>query len=340
MNTNGKWFAVIASGPTGPIETNENQFLGRSDQPLRIFILDLITGTVVREINTGIDYAFGGSLNNATIDVERGARPSAAGRYSDDVLYLGYTEKDGTEWKKGGVLRLLTGNNPDPATWTWSKVIDNIGPVTSAVSHLQDRQNSKLWLYFGTGRYFYRLNGGMTLDDADNQRTIYGVKEPCYSSSNVINTGSCRMVSGLTNKTTDATATAASTDGWYINLGASSGNFKYERVITDPLATFSGVVYFTTFAPSTEVCEIGGRTYIWAADYQSGGRPSQLAMLGKAVIQVSSGAIEMIDLATGFTDNGGRKTGNPIMGIPPKGQGLSVLMAPRPMKKILQIKEK
>ena len=43
---NGWWFAVFGSGPTGPINTR--QFLGRSDQNLRIFVVNLKTGAVVR----------------------------------------------------------------------------------------------------------------------------------------------------------------------------------------------------------------------------------------------------------------------------------------------------
>ncbi len=35
---NGHWFAVIGSGPTGPIDTTNNQFLGQSDQNLKLFV--------------------------------------------------------------------------------------------------------------------------------------------------------------------------------------------------------------------------------------------------------------------------------------------------------------
>jgi len=49
---NGKWFVVFASGPTGPINNIYRQFLGRSDQLLRLFVLDLKTGTLLRKIDT------------------------------------------------------------------------------------------------------------------------------------------------------------------------------------------------------------------------------------------------------------------------------------------------
>ena len=52
-NQNGKWFAVFASGPTGPIDPNYRQFLGKSDQQLRLFVVDLKTGSLVRTIDNG-----------------------------------------------------------------------------------------------------------------------------------------------------------------------------------------------------------------------------------------------------------------------------------------------
>ncbi len=76
-NLNGKWFVVFASGPTGPIDTNNRQFLGKSNQPLKLFILDLKTGTLLRTIDTSTSTAinsteaFGGSLFNSTIDTDK-----------------------------------------------------------------------------------------------------------------------------------------------------------------------------------------------------------------------------------------------------------------------------
>jgi type IV pilus assembly protein PilY1 len=161
---NGRWFAVFASGPTGPIDTAKHQFLGRSDQNLHIFVVDLATGQLLRTISPSADVvpsnAFAGSLASSVIDTDRG-NPSSSGFYNDDAVYIGYVAKDTTAsgdnvWTKGGVIRLLTNENTNPDNWTVSKVIGDIGPVTSSVTKLQDRTNHKLWIYFGTGRYFFR----------------------------------------------------------------------------------------------------------------------------------------------------------------------------------------
>jgi type IV pilus assembly protein PilY1 len=338
---NGKWFVVFASGPTGPINTAFHQFLGRSDQNLKIFILDLKTGALVRTIDTGIQEAFGGSLFNSTIDTERGD-PNASGYYSDNIVYLGYTTKDtstGT-WTKGGVLRIITNENDDPGTWTVSKVIDNIGPVTTAVTKLQDRSYGNLWLYFGTGRFFYKLN--TVLDTPDTQMTVYGIKEPCYLSTNTINNTCSDLVStsGLTNQTDSPTQGLTSTGGWYINLDHYTdpdAPYKDERVITDHLAVFSGIVFFTTFSPASDPCALGGNTDIWALNYSTGYSPSNLT--GKALLQVSTGEIKELTLGSAFTQKSGRRSAA-ISGVPPKGQGLSVLISPRPLRRILHIQEK
>ncbi|MCX5815603.1 MAG: PilC/PilY family type IV pilus protein [Proteobacteria bacterium] len=345
---NGKWFAVFASGPTGSIDTTNHQFLGKSDQNLKLFVLDLYTGSLLRTIDTGVSNAFGGSLYGAVIDTDKGDAASS-GHYSDDAFYLGYTKKDTatSTWTKGGVLRIITKEDADPANWVASTVIDNIGPITSAVAKLQDRTNKNLWLYFGTGRFFYRY--GTTIDDASGQQALYGLKDPCYSNTTAIPPGpindidnactSTLTTTGLDNQSgnTPSSSLSSGATGWYINLDAASGNVGAERVITDPLAAFFGTVFFTTYTPSIDICSLGGNTNIWAVKYDVGGAVGGLQ--GQALTQVSTGAIHELPLATAFTEKGGRRTAA-ITGMPPKGQGLAILVGPKPLRKILHIKER
>ncbi len=346
--TNGKWFAVFASGPTGPIDTTNHQFLGKSDQNLKLFVLDLYTGSLVRTIDTGVSNAFSGSQYGTVIDTDKGDTASS-GFYSDDVFYLGYTKKDtaASTWTKGGVLRITTKEDANPANWVVSTVIDNIGPITSTVAKLQDRTNKILWLYFGTGRFFYRY--GTSIDDATGQQALYGLKEPCYSNTSVIPAGptndidntctSTLTTSGLVDQsgTTPSSSISSTATGWYINLDAASGNIGAERVITDPLAAFFGAVFFTTYTPSTDICSLGGNTNIWAVNYNTGGVAGGLQ--GTAITQVSTGAIHELPLVTSFTEKGGRRT-VAITGMPPKGQGLAILVGPKPLRKIMHIKER
>ena len=147
-------------------------------------------------------------------------------------------------------------------------------------------------------------------------------------------------ISNLLEQTTaPVTSLPSTSSGWYVNLDSSTvlAGYKAERVITDPLAAFNGVVFFTTFAPNGEACALGGNTYIWALNYGSGSQATNLN--GKAILQVSTGEIKEFNLATAFTDKDSRRTAA-ISGVPPKGQGLSVLIGPRPLQKVLHIQEK
>jgi type IV pilus assembly protein PilY1 len=233
---------------------------------------------------------------------------------------------------------MVTKENTNPGEWLVSTVIDNIGPITSSIAKLQDRKRGHLWLYFGSGRFFYKM--GSDIDDPDNQRTLYGMREPCYTALNDMDNAcnSSLTISDLTNQSTTPTSSLASTSsGWYVNLDSSSGNFRAERVITDPLAAFNGAVFFTTFAPNGEACALGGNTYIWALKYNAGSQATNLS--GKAILQVSTGEIKEFNLASAFADKDNRRTAA-ISGVPPKGQGLSVLIGPRPLQKVLHIQEK
>lgn len=363
---NGRWFVIFGSGPTGPIDTTNQQFLGRSDQNLKIFIIDLKNGPITNNfwiVDTGIQNAFSGSLLNAVIDTDRD--------YQDDVVYIPYVSKAtvGT-FTNGGILRLITLTTEDGefketnnvSNWSVTPVINNIGPVTSSVSNLQNKNTGKLWLYFGTGRYYFSIPN--EIDDADSQRHIFGMTEPCYNNnwdSGCLGdaTQRVRTFSQLTDVTDEPQGTN-DPEGWYIKLDLS-GNFTYcerinpdgtcfsddyeitreykaERIITDPHATTTGVVFFTAYKPYTDECTLGGKSFLWATKYDTGGAPGAL-LKGVGILQVSTGAIEQIKLAKAFVYAGGRKSYN-LEGVPPMQQGLSIMTTPPPVKRIIHMRER
>lgn len=349
---NGRWFVIFGSGPTGPIDITTHQFLGRSDQNLKIFILDLATGALLRTIDSGIQYAFAGSMINSPMDFDQ-RDSTSIGFYQDDIVYFGYTKAENnpptstTKWNAGGVLRLFTFNSLNPADWRLSKVIDNIGPVTSAVSKIQNYSQKKVWLFFGTGRYFYKISEN--IDDASQRRSLYGVKEPCYTSSGI--NFECTTQVSRTDLGNATTESSSDDDGWYIDLDSctneagteiscsdASAVYTAERNITDPLATPIGAVFFTTTKPAADVCEFGGVAHLWAVDYDTGGAVNSSILRGKILLQVSTGSIEEIDLKEAFTEKEGRRT-VAFQGVAPTSQP-RVAIPHKPMNKIIHIKEK
>ncbi|MBF0472541.1 MAG: pilus assembly protein PilY, partial [Nitrospirae bacterium] len=354
---NGYWFVVFGSGPTGYIDTTYNQFMAKSDKPLSIFVMDAYTGpngiagtstsgVVSITFPTAINNAFAGSMINSTMDIVE--HSNGLMDYQDEVLYLGYTTTADTTitssstWTKGGVIRLNTYRDTNPTNWVPSTVISGIGPVTSAVAHLQDVTNNLIWLFFGEGRFYYKTNAG--IDDPTNQRKIYGINDPCFNKTSydfVAKATGCPTALTATSTTigqldlSKTTGISASSypNGWYALLSASSGSNSAERVITDPLAAASGSVYFTTFVPSADVCSFGGSTYLWALQYNTGASVST-QQKGSALMQVSTGSVQNLSLKTLFVNNGNR-TSAAMTGMPPTGQGLTVVIPPMPVKQIL-----
>jgi type IV pilus assembly protein PilY1 len=339
---NGNFYVVLASGPTGPVDTSYKQMKGFSDQPLNIYVLNLRTGAVVQTFSnsataliTGVPHktsaampslAFGGTFSNSTIDTDK-MDGNRSGNYSDDGIYLGYVRKDVTagspslnKFAKGGVLRILTNNDPVPANWNVSTVIDGIGPVTAAVAKLQDTYNGNLWLYFATGRFYYKNGSTVDEDYSGQNEALYGLKDPCYiQSTNMLNAACTTPVlaTALKNQTNSSSA-LTNEKGWKIDLGVASGSFKAKRVYTNPTATANGVVFFTSFKPSTEVCGYGGETSIWAVNYSNAASVADKNLKGQAMLQLATGELKQIDLSKAFimspADPTPPPTGTPVLG--------------------------
>lgn len=354
-DTNGRWFAVIGNGPTGPIDTGQHQFMGTSTNNLKLYVLDLRSGKKIKELSpaTTLTKAFVGSIGPGPQDINRYEKLSPS-FYSDDAVYAGYTQCTAncdtvTPTWDGGVIRLFTNNMITPKDWDLTTLISGTGPVTSAVSKLQDRKYKKLWLYFGSGRYFFKG------DDNARQGKLIGVSEPCFvmdyafgpavmssnaACKNTITFDSSTFVDQTTLQTTpDFTGK----NGWFITLGAQDTVNYYgaERVITDPVAMSNGAVFFTTFMPSIDACNFGGKSFIWGVQYNTGGTASTKALQGKALVQVSTGSFEEINLSSALTAEGGRKMATPMTGKPPTDPPPIVSASGnKPLKRIIHVREK
>jgi type IV pilus assembly protein PilY1 len=392
----GRWFVVFGSGPTGSIDTTYMQFLGNSDQNMKLYVFDLkqgpSAGITTFDTSTTIGAnAFAGSLLNASHDSDTD--------YQDDVVYVPYVRQcgsldssgnctDTTKLTNGGVLRLrikdastVSSENDTalyPGNWRLSSLMDDAGPISSSVVRLQNT-NGELWTFFGSGRYYYEQ--GSTVDDPSNRRRIFGVKDPCFtsagwkasctSSDTVGSSCGTTSLSSLLDVTDNPNATSADVtgsghNGWCIWLdpevnpdpgatGCTGGqwgynesnsnppvyvcrDYKAEREITDPLSTTSGLVFFTTYKPYSDECSLGGKSFIWSVKYNSGGAPGAM-LKGVALLQVSTGSIEQLNMSSAFTQAGGRKS-TQLEGVPPTAQGLSIMVGPAPVKRVINMRER
>ena len=366
---NGKWFAVFASGPTGPIDTEARQFLGKSDQNLKLFVVDLgAAAPLVKDvsywvIDTGIKRAFAGSVTGSGIDTDRWDR-NAPGNYQDDALYIGFTKAniaDGdpitgsTAWNVGGVIRVLTKEDINPAHWVTSQVVSGTGPVITGIARVQDRANKKLWLYFGTGRYFYPADDVVPAADPANLRHLVGVQDRCYTTANTMdkncNTlelpgtdpeangkGGTLGLGDLKDQSTDIDA-IGTRKGWYIRLDPqnSATNMRAERSITNPTSSTAGAVFFTTFQPNADPC-LPARSYLWGMKYDTGGTIPAGLIQGKVLVPLSSGSPQETGLSEELTDKDKRR--GPAMPGKPGGMKLISNSGLRPLKRIIHIQER
>ena len=324
---NGHWYVVFASGP--------DKYDGTVHQPLFLYALDLGTGKLEQKWQlsgnggsplSSITNAFAGRLTNGVIDLGE--------NYSDDALYFGYNYKQGSNWN-GGVLRLIT-DDKTPTNWQISKLIDGIGPVTASTSVLQDTQNSKLWVFFGTGRYF------TASDDSDVQRNLYGVIDPCYPNTDTSDplkkfSSSCTSVtaSSLTDVTSDPAAMLdVNAGGWKIDLDQSTSSANAERVISDPVISSDGTLLFATTAPTSDICSYGGNSYVWELNYSNGGAVSDVT---SALIQTSTGAITKVSKSdfSGSNSKGGRRINKAIAGAAPPTSSITVINSPSPVNRFI-----
>jgi type IV pilus assembly protein PilY1 len=325
------WFLLFGSGPNFFCETT-------STQTSRLYILNLKTGQLLKTFTGGAN-AFMGSPISVDVFLD----------YDVEVCYVGETYKDGTVWK-GRMYRLTTKTcslncsdplnwhvNEDPTTWTFSTLFQLDQPVTAPPSVSLDDQG-KLWVYFGTGRYFSEADK----TDSSLQR-FYGIIDPCIhggctdtiSISNLLDAslatvstgGSVSGISGVTDWTS-LLSTVKGKDGWYLNLTTSG-----ERTLSKP-SVLGGIVLFTTFIPNNYICSFGGTGKLYALFYTTGtaykrsvigtegdvikksmdlgvGVPSSLGIHvgqeegGKGYVQQSTGTIQEIDVNPAFKIKGG-----------------------------------
>lgn len=175
----------------------------------------------------------------------------------------------------GKMYRINIDEKTDPTQWTFSTFMSLPKPVTAAPTAAVDL-NNRLWIYFGTGRYF---NDADRSDTSDQK--LYGVWDP--------GSGTVDPVSGLNdvtnllvyeNQYVYNNTTYVSTFNQYLaarrgeyNTGAKKGWYITltggERSLHKP-TILGGIVLFPTFKPTADVCGYGGTSYLYAPYYETG----------------------------------------------------------------------
>jgi type IV pilus assembly protein PilY1 len=150
----------------------------------------------------------------------------------------------------------------------------------------------------------------------------------------------------LDNATTNSCANGTcSKGGSFCSVDFDCLNFCAERIVTNSVATTSGVVFYTSFTPTADICSFGGNSYLWGVKYDTGAEPAGAALYGKAIIQMSTGTFAEQSFTDEtkpiFTDRLNRRTDAPMFGKPPVDPPMVLNRGQNhPVKKILHAREK
>ncbi|MBI5188161.1 MAG: hypothetical protein HZA07_03685, partial [Nitrospirae bacterium] len=273
----GTWHVVFGSGPTA--------YDGSSTKAGNIFVVNLSTGALAREFTDSALMTRAFMADTMTVDVNMD--------YQVDVIYIGNTYCDSASgctsstWK-GKMYRIDTSGNDstpstDPGNWVLTTFYDPGQPVTSAPAAALD-DLSNLWIFFGTGRFLSTDDKSFGTTD---KWSFYGIKDLCKP---WMNTVICTQMPLTDYPLFDASNVVVSTDqtvtgaeagaggtfsgmvnlinsyrgGWYVNF-ATAG----ERSLFKPLV-LGGLVIWTTYIPSTDLCAFEGSGRLYATYYKTG----------------------------------------------------------------------
>lgn len=254
---NGEWVALIPNGYNSPSGT------------AALFIVDLETGKLVKEINTG--YTDGTSKDNglsgvAPVDIDNNG--------TIDYIYAG--DLKGNLWKfdvsstspSNWGVAYQGGQTPQPlfvACSDSSSCDSTRRPITERPEVTRD-SNGGLLVLFGTGRY-YAVGDNQVTANSPTQ-SFYGIRDKTPntnggktpdSRSNLLEqdfiTPINSSIGDYTVRTSTANSISPDDEGWFIDLSLNG-----ERSVADPVLR-NGRIIFTTLVPNTDPCGFGGDSY-------------------------------------------------------------------------------
>ena len=300
LRVKDKWFIALGSGPDNYEATKDiaTPVYGGSSRPGNIYILDASTGIPARKItlNTAPNDALDSFMADPiALDLDI-ATTTVAGdvQWTGEVLYIA---SDGAEGgSPGKVFRIVTNQDTDPANWVTSVFFDPNNTITTsdhqhintALSASIDDDN-RLWLYFGTGRYWGLLDKQSPYFDFQN--SFYGIKEPVDGFGTLTWTTVPAKDASLLDVTTidiksfdilldapgvtdqdadldidflDLELQIGGMSGWYFDFHTNG-----ERNLGQA-AILGDIVTFTTFVPDNDICASEGESYLYGVYYKTG----------------------------------------------------------------------
>ncbi len=287
----------LNNGSTGLVVANG---LNSTSERAALFVLDLLTGVKIAEINTGV----GSPAQSNGLAAPRGW--DADGNGTTDIVYAG--DLRGNLWK----FDLSNGN---PNNWG---IADNRPlyaptggipqPITGGVTIGVDPATDKRWVFFGTGRLL------TTTDITDTSRQAwYGLIDQEGATSSVTRAGMTSRNIAIFDAATKTRAfepnapLPANSKGWYIDLDLPPSNaLEGERMVGEQQIVKNALIAGSIIPSTSNPC-LPGRGYVNAIDAFTGtSLPTGLfdsnrdGVFGNDVLGPGNTAVGSIDLGVGM----------------------------------------
>jgi type IV pilus assembly protein PilY1 len=280
----GKWVAIFGNGYN-------------SGDTVKLLVVDLETGALIKAINTGLSGADNGLATPVPVDVnnDRVTDFVYAGDLKGNLWKFDLRGVDNIQWdvvyKTAGVATPL---------YTAVDLDGNPQPITSRPT-VGAHPKGGYMIYFGTGKYF--SNSDALLPATAPVQDFYGIRDNGVSftgrdkllSQSIDFEGSATTVNGSASANIIRIVSNNSigippTYGWHLPLYPPSKVRTGERVVSQAVLR-NGRIIFATIIPSESVCGFGGSSFLMELDADTGGR------IGDPVLDINGdGKVDLLDL--------------------------------------------
>jgi len=234
-----------------------------------LFILNLATGAVIKELDTG-------ASGDNGLSAPRGW--DSDGNDTVDVVYAG--DRLGNVWKfdlSGATAASWTIANSGSPMFTATDGSNNRQPITAGIGLAKEPGTGRMWVFVGTGSYL------TTADNADmSVQSMYGIVDDSDVVTGRTSGGDGDLVrrnivdagtfGGKPVRSFEAnTPLTAGKKGWYIDLvQPPSATRQGERIVSNPRVRGTVLLTASLIPPTTNTCDAGGSGYINAFDAFTG----------------------------------------------------------------------
>jgi len=306
------WHLVFGSGP-------DSLNTATSSQNAKLYIYDLQAKSFVSNFNpydiTSESTSFVGDISHSPLNMT----------FIDNTRYFGTV--GGSPATSSGNLKVLNINTTTISNSTISDVFSSsIGkPFVSSPLEVFDNEGTP-WIYAGSGRLFVSADNIST-----SQQTFFGIRAPTTSvdpadmldvtnidvfSNGAITPLGMEIPSGnfISNYNQLKKAIAEHKQGWKIDFPANGSDPSTRNL--NQAAIFGPILLFTSYTPSSNICEPEGDSRLFAVDYQTGTAFPHGALGFDASVtltQVSGGNTEVSDLSINNVSLGKGISSSPVI---------------------------